>query len=411
MKRSIDQVDLEGKHVLMRADFNVPLDDQGRITDDRRIVQAIPTIRAILEQHGRLILMSHLGRPEGRPDPRYSLRPVAARLSALLGQEIPLVEAYLGERPPEVLSKLRKGRVALLENLRFHPEETIKGGAAERDPAVKIKKRQFARKLADLGQVYVNDAFGTCHRDNASMTTVPLLMDDRPKVMGFLVQKELRFLGDALRDPAGPFVCILGGAKVSDKIGVIEALLPKCDAVLIGGAMTYTFMLARGEAVGASRAEPDLVGQAGRLLELAGDRLRLPADHVCAEVLAEGVPTTLCTGPIPGRLIGLDIGPRTVQGYTDVLATARTVVWNGPMGVFEIPPFDRGTLQVAAATAKATDDGALSIVGGGDSAAAIVAAGLETRITHVSTGGGACLEFLEGKPFQAIEILDDADPT
>ena len=244
MKKSVDQVTVEGKFVLMRADFNVPLDEQGRITDDRRIVQALPTVRDILQRDGRLILMSHLGRPKGQPDQRYSLQPVATRLGELIGQPVPLVGNYLGEDKPEVITALRKGKVVLLENLRFHDEETIKGKDADKDPAVKIRKRQFARKIADLAEVYVNDAFGTCHRDNASMVTVPLLMEDHPRVVGFLVQKELQFLGDALRSPTRPFVCVLGGAKVSDKIGVIEALLPKCDAILIGGAMAFTFMLA-----------------------------------------------------------------------------------------------------------------------------------------------------------------------
>jgi len=408
MKKSVDQVTVEGKFVLMRADFNVPLDEQGRITDDRRIVQALPTVRDILQRDGRLILMSHLGRPKGQPDQRYSLQPVAARLGELIGQPVPLVGNYLGEDKPEVIASLRKGKVVLLENLRFNTEETIKGKDADKDPAVKIKKRQFARKIADLAEVYVNDAFGTCHRDNASMVTVPLLMEDHPRVVGFLVHKELQFLGDALRSPARPFVCVLGGAKVSDKIGVIEALLPKCDAILIGGAMAFTFMLARGEAVGDSLAEPDKLDQAKQLMELAGEKLKLPADAVGARQLAPGVDTEVFAGAILPGYRGLDIGPQTVSGYCDVLATAKTIVWNGPMGVFETKPFDAGTLAIAEAVARATDAGGVSIVGGGDSAAAIIAAGVEKRITHISTGGGACLEFLEGKPFQAIEILTDA---
>ncbi len=408
MKKSVDQVDVEGKFVLLRADFNVPLDDHGRITDDRRIVQALPTIQYILERDGRLILMSHLGRPEGKPDPRYSLQPVAARLSELLGQDVPLVVDYISDEKPKVIRSLRKGKVVLLENLRLHRGETIKGTDTERDPAVKIRKRQFARKIADLGDVYVNDAFGTCHRDNASMVTVPLLMDDKPKVVGFLVQRELKFLGEALADPARPFVCILGGAKVSDKIGVIEALIPKCDTILIGGAMSFTFMLARGEQVGDSLVEPDKVEQAKRLMNLAGDKLKFPVDMVCAAELQEGASTELCTGSIKTGQKGLDIGPQTLAGYGDVLATAKTIVWNGPMGVFETKPFDQGTVAMAKAVADATDAGAVSIVGGGDSAAAIIASGLEDRITHVSTGGGACLEFLQSKPFQAIDVLDDA---
>lgn len=407
MKKSVDQIDVEGKFVLVRADFNVPLDDSGRITDDQRIAQALPTVRNVLDRYGRLILMSHLGRPDGRPDPRFSMRPVAQRLGAMLGQDVPLVRDYTGEKP-EAVSGLRKRQAVLLENLRFHPEETLTGSKTKDDPPAKIRKRQFARKLADLGDIYVNDAFGTCHRDNASMVTVPLLMDDKPKVMGFLVQKELRFLGEALAEPARPFVCILGGAKISDKIGVIEALIPRCDWILIGGAMAFTFMLAKGMSIGASLAEPNKVDEARRLMARAGDKLRLPTDTVCATELRPGASTEVHTGSIPAGLKGLDIGAQTSAGFRDVLSTARTVVWNGPMGVFETKPFDAGTIAIAQAVAHATDQGAVSIVGGGDSAAAIAAAGLESRISHVSTGGGACLEYLEGKPFEAVELLDDA---
>ena len=408
MKKSIDQVDVEGKFVLLRADFNVPLDHQSRITDDRRIVQALPTIQHILRNDGRLIMMSHLGRPKGRPDPGFSLRPVARRLSELLGQDVPLVPEYTTDDKPEVISSLRKGKAVLLENLRFHPEETIKDSDTEKNQPMKIRKRQFARKIADLGDVYVNDAFGTCHRDNASMLTVPLLMEDQPRVTGFLVQKELKFLREAVVDPARPFVCLLGGAKVSDKIGVIEALIPRCDAIMIGGAMAFTFMLARGDSVGDSLAEPEKTDQAKRLMELAGDKLKLPVDIVCAAELKEGADHEVISGPIASGKKGLDIGPQTVAGYCDLLATARTIVWNGPMGVFETKPFDAGTLAIARAVAEATDGGAISIVGGGDSAAALIAAGIEKRITHVSTRGGACLEFLEGRQFQSLEVLDDA---
>lgn len=408
MKKSIEQIELESKFVLMRADFNVPLDASGTITDDRRIARALPTIRHILKHDGRLILMSHLGRPKGKPDPLFSLRPVARRLSELLDQEVPLVEDYTTESRPDVLQNLRKGRVVLLENLRFHPEETIKDRDAEKDPPLDIQKRQFARKIADLGEVYVNDAFGTCHRDNASMLTVPLLMDDAPKVVGLLVRAELEVLGGTLEHPERPFVCILGGAKVSDKIGLIDALIDRCDTILVGGAMANTFMLARGEAVGDSLVETDKVDEARRLLQRAGDKLKLPVDTVCAAELSPHIPTRICSGSIPSGLRALDIGPQTISGFTDALATARTVFWNGPMGVFETPPFDHGTIQVALALAKVGDAGATTIVGGGDSAAAISVSGVEDHITHVSTGGGACLEFLEGATFRAIDILDDA---
>ncbi len=246
VKKSVDQIDVEGKFVLLRADFNVPLGTHGEITDDRRIIQALPTIQHVLKSDGRLILMSHLGRPKGEPDPKYSLRPVAARLTELLGQDVHLVTDYISDQKPEAIITLRKGKAVLLENLRFHHGETIKGSEAEKDPAVKIRKRQFARKITDLGDVYVNDAFGTCHRDNASMLTVPTLMKGRPRVVGLLVERELRFLGSAVADPKRPFVCILGGAKVSDKIGVIRSLSEKCDAILIGGAMAFTFLAESG---------------------------------------------------------------------------------------------------------------------------------------------------------------------
>jgi phosphoglycerate kinase len=406
MKKSIEQVDVEGKFVLMRADFNVPVDAEGRITDDRRITRAMPTIRHILDHDGRLVLMSHLGRPNGKPDPKFSLAPVAQRLTEVLGQDVPLITEYTGDSPPAEVRALRKGQVALLENLRFNPEETLKDSKSE--PPQKILKRQFARKIADLGEVYVNDAFGTCHRDNASMVTVPTLMTDHPRVTGLLVQDELRALGDIMASPQRPFVCILGGAKVSDKIALIEALLDQCDAILVGGAMAYTFMQARDEGVGRSLVESDAVGTARRLLTLAGEKLRLPVDHVCAAKLDSATSTVVCVGQIKDDLIGLDIGPQTLAGYADILTTAKTIIWNGPMGVFEKPPFDHGTMQLAEALARATDQGATSVVGGGDSASAIYRSGVQDRISHVSTGGGATLEFLEGKAFEAIALLDDA---
>ncbi len=407
MKKTVAQVDVEAKFVLMRADFNVPLNKQLQITDDSRIVMAMPTIKNILDRDGRLILCSHLGRPDGKPTPEYSLKPVADHLSKLLGQTVPLVTDYLSDTKPAAVTSLKKGHAVLLENLRYYPAEEIKGKDCKKDEAKKILKNQFARKLADLADVYVNDAFGTCHRDNASMVTVPLLMSGKPRVIGFLVEKELRFLGDALNNPKRPFVCILGGAKVSDKIGVIEALIPKCDTILIGGAMMYTFMLAKGESIGASLSEPDKIEEAKRIIQKAGNKLRLPMDSVCAKEIKEGVTTQACSGAIPAGLKGLDIGSRTVGAYGDVITTAKTIVWNGPMGVFETPPFDKGTKAVAEFVAKATDAGAISVVGGGDSAAAIKLSGLENRITHISTGGGASLEYLEGRPFEAVDILDN----
>lgn len=407
-KKSVDSLDPAGKRVLMRADFNVPLDDGGRITDDRRIKAAIPTIQKILAGRGRLILMSHLGRPDGKPDSRYSLAPVARRISEILGQPVKLAPDCVGEKTAAAANALKDGECLLLENVRFHPEEEIKDKKAKDDPELRKAKDEFARQIAAMGDIYVNDAFGTCHRDNATMLTVPQMMKGKPRVVGYLIQRELRFLGDALRDPARPFVVLLGGAKVSDKITVIERLLEKCDHILIGGAMAYTFLAADGLATGNSKVEKDFLNEARRLKKLGGSKLELPSDSVVAAKIEEGVETQVVEGPIPDGLMGLDIGPKTIERYDLFVASAKTVVWNGPMGVFETPPFDQGTIKMAEAAARATDRGAVSVIGGGDSAAAVEAAGLAERMKLVSTGGGASLEYLEGKPFAALDVLDDA---
>lgn len=410
MKRSVESVDVRGSRVLVRLDLNVPLDGNQRITDDRRIRAALPTVKRLIEGGGRQILMSHLGRPKGDPDDRFklSLAPVADRLSELLDKPVRLIEDITGEEAAGAVASMAAGDVCLLENLRFHKAETIKDKKAEDDAALRESKNAFAGKLASLADVYVNDAFGTCHRDNASMLTVPRLMEGKPRVVGYLVQRELNFLGGALANPDRPFVCVLGGAKVSDKLGVIRSLIKKCDTILIGGAMGFTFLAAEGTNVGKSLVEPDLFETARALRLEAGDRLILPADSVVAAEIRQGVSTEICDGPVPDGLMGLDIGPKTVAVYQKVVRGAKTVVWNGPMGVFETPPFDAGTLGVARALAMATDAGATTIVGGGDSAAAIDQAGLADRVTHISTGGGASLEFLEGKRFAAIDVLDDA---
>lgn len=408
MKKSIDQLDSRGKRVLVRVDFNVPLDDGGRITDDRRIREALPTIRKLVAGSGRLILMSHLGRPEGKPDPRYSLAPAASRLSELIGRPVRMLPDCVGPAVATAVASMKDGDVCLLENLRFHDEETIADKKAKDNAALSTRKQAFARQIADLGDAYVNDAFGTCHRDNASMLTVPQLMAGKPRVVGYLVQKELRFLGEAVRAPARPFVVVLGGAKVSDKLGVIRALLEKCDTILIGGAMAYTFLSAEGFGVGKSLVEPELLDAARALRKSAGSRLRLPVDSIVATEIRADAKAAVAEGAIPADQMGLDIGPRTIANYRDALAAAKTIVWNGPMGVFETPPFDKGTLAVAQALAEATTRGATTIVGGGDSAAAVDAAGLADRMTHISTGGGASLEFLEGRPFAPLEVLDDA---
>ncbi|MBI4718308.1 MAG: phosphoglycerate kinase [Planctomycetes bacterium] len=421
MKKTVDQLNVRGKRVLVRLDLNVPLDAAQRITDDRRIREALPTVHKLLEGGGRLVLMSHLGRPEKDPDARrkFSLAPVARRLGELLRgstagiargapTSVRLAPDCIGDEVRLLAMGLGDGDVLLLENLRFHEAEQIKDKNAAKDPALRARKDDFAGQIASLGEAYVNDAFGTCHRDNASMLTVPQMMPGRPRAIGYLVQKELKFLGEAVSQPARPFVCILGGAKVSDKLGVIRSLMGKCDTILIGGAMAYTFLAAEGVAVGNSLVEPDLFVTARALRKEAGARLMLPVDSAAAPAIKAGAEVKACEGPIPAGWMGLDIGPRTVTAYEGVIGAAQTIVWNGPMGVFETPPFDRGTRAVAQALAAATVRGAVTIIGGGDSAAAIDQAGLADRVTHISTGGGASLEFLEGKPFAALDVLDDA---
>jgi 3-phosphoglycerate kinase len=406
----VADINVKGKKVLMRVDFNVPQDDQGNITSDDRIVKALPTIKKVLEGGGSLILMSHLGRPEGERDDKFTLAPVAKRLSELLSKNVIFVNDCIG---PEVQAKakaLKSGDVMLLENVRFHKEEVIKDKKAKEDPQMRKAKDDFAKQLADLADIYVNDAFGTAHRDNASMYTVPSLMKGKPRVIGFLVEKELKFLGDTVNNPERPFVAILGGAKVSDKIGVIENLLQKVDTILIGGAMAYTFFKAKGQSVGKSLCENDFVDKAKELLAKAkelGKELVLPVDTVEAPEAKAGVKNKVVKGNIDDGWEGLDIGPETRKLFASKIAGAKTIVWNGPMGVFEIPPFDEGTKAVALAVAGATGKGCRSVIGGGDSASAIKKLGLKDKVSHISTGGGASLEFLEGKPFKCIEILDE----
>jgi phosphoglycerate kinase len=393
-KKTIEQVEVAGKRVLVRVDFNVPLDEQGRITDDRRIEMALPTIRSVLDRGGSLVLMSHLGRPAGGGhEPPFSLEPVAARLAELIDTPVALAGDTVGADARQRASSLAPGEILLLENLRFHPGE--KAGDVE-----------FAAQLAALADVYCNDAFGTCHRTDASMVGVPEAMGQKPRVVGFLVSREIQFLRDALENPRRPFVAILGGAKVSDKISVIQNLLARCDQVLIGGAMAYTFSLAQGGRLGNSLVEPDKVDLAARLLEQGGDRLLLPVDTHCGDNFSGDCDKQVVeAGQIPDGYEGLDIGPRTADQYAGILSTAGTVVWNGPMGVFEIPPFDEGTRRVAEAIANS---GATSIIGGGDSAAAIEQLGFADQVSHVSTGGGASLAMLEGRSFAAVDVLDDA---
>jgi len=411
-KKTVADIDVQGKKVLMRCDFNVPLDDACNITSDDRIVKALPTIKHILENGGALILMSHLGRPKGKRDEKLSLAPVAKRLSELLGKEVIFADDCIGAETKAKAEALKSGECMLLENLRFHKEETIKDKAAKEDRQLREAKDNFAKQLADLADIYVDDAFGTAHRDNASMYTVTLMMEGKPRVIGFLIEKELKFLGETVSNPEKPFVAILGGAKVSDKIGVIENLLDKVNCILIGGAMAYTFFKASGQAVGKSLCEDDFLDKASELLEQAeevGCEMVLPVDTVVVREIKTGAEKKTVSGDIESDWQGVDIGPESRKLFAEKLADVKTIVWNGPMGVFETPPFDEGTKTVALAVAEATSRGARSVIGGGDSASAVEKLNLTDRISHISTGGGASLELLEGKKFKCIEILDDKE--
>ncbi|MHC5061888.1 MAG: phosphoglycerate kinase [Planctomycetota bacterium] len=409
-KKTVADIDFAGRKVLMRCDFNVPLDQSCNITNDARITKALPTIKHILAGGGSLILMSHLGRPKGKPDPKLTLAPVAARLSELLGKEVIFVNDCIGPEVAAAAGGLKSGDVMLLENLRFHKEETIKDKAAKEDVQLREAKDNFAKQIAALADVYVDDAFGTSHRDNASMYTVAVAMEGKDRVTGFLIEKELSFLGDTVSNPERPFVAILGGAKVSDKIKVIENLFSKVDRILIGGAMAYTFFKAQGKTVGNSLCEDDFVDKANELLAQAEDigcEIVLPADTVITTEFKAGAEHEVVTGDIEAGWQGMDIGPASRELFASKLQGAKTIVWNGPMGVFELEPFDKGTKAVAVAVAEATSKGARSVIGGGDSASAIVNMGLEDKVSHISTGGGASLEFLEGKKFKCLEILDE----
>jgi phosphoglycerate kinase len=389
--KTVADVNVKGKRVLMRVDFNVPLEG-GKISDDRRIVQALPTIKSVIDRGGRLILMSHLGRPKGGPEAKFSLKPCAEHLGTLLGKPVKFTSDCIGAEVDQAVAAMKDGDVVLLENLRFHKEEE------KNDP-------NFAGKLAALGDVYVNDAFGTAHREHASTFGAAQQMQGKPRVIGFLIQKELKFLGEAVTKPARPFVAILGGAKVSDKIQVIEALLGKADTLLIGGAMAYTFFLAQGKTVGKSLVEPDQVELAKSLIAKAGGKLKLPVDTVVADAI-DSASGSVVEGNIPGEKAGFDIGPKTIAAYKTEIAKAKTIIWNGPMGVFEKEPFQAGTKAVAFAVADATGKGATTVIGGGDSAAAIEDFKLADKVSHVSTGGGASLEFLENGHFSTLDILD-----
>lgn len=403
MKKTIKEMSLKGKKVLVRVDFNVPLDEKGNITNDKRIVATLPTIKYLLEQNSAIILMSHLGRPKGKVVLSMSLKPAAKRLGELLGKEVKMAPDCVGPEVKKLALGLKSGEILLLENLRFHSEE-------------EANDDNFAKELASLGDVFVQDAFGTVHRAHASTAGIVKYMKDAGA--GFLVEKELRFLGEALNNPKRPFLAILGGAKVSDKIEVIENLLNKVDDLIIGGAMAYTFLKAEGVDVGNSLVENAKLDTARDIVKKAQAKkvsLIIPNDHIVVDKIdfenkkiPEGAVVKETEGAdIPAGFIGVDIGPETLKRIAPMIIQAKTIIWNGPLGVFEIDQFSKGTVEIAKLVAKSTEKGAVSVVGGGDSIAAVKKAGVDKKITHISTGGGASLEFLEGKELPGIAVLPD----
>jgi len=395
-KLSIDKVNLKSKRVLVRVDFNVPLDENLQITDDIRITSALPTIKKIISEGGRCILMSHLGRPKGGPNPKYSLKPVAVRLGQLLDKDVKFAPDCIGDQVKAIVNSMTNGDVLLLENLRFHPEEE------KNDPA-------FAQQLAELGDIYINDAFGSAHRAHASTEGVTKFI--KICASGYLMQKELDYLGVAISNPVHPFTAILGGSKISGKIDVIENLLPKVDYLLIGGGMAYTFYKAMGYEIGTSLLEAQKIELAKEMLvkfKTSNAKVILPKDNVVAAEFKNESPSSIVDADkIPADKMGLDIGPKTIEEFKDIILRSKTVIWNGPMGVFEFDNFAKGTNTIASALAEVTTKGAVTIIGGGDSAAAIKKAGLDDKVSHVSTGGGASLEFLEGKVLPGVEALND----
>lgn len=392
-KTIADLGDLRGKRVLIRVDFNVPQDEQGNLTNDRRIRAALPTIRTVLEKGGRAILMSHLGRPKGDPkkDAPFKMDNVAERLGQLLGKPVKKVDQVIGSEASAAVAALKDSEVLLLENVRFHP------GEQKNDV-------ELARQLAAFADVYVNDAFGTCHREDVSMYATPAAMKGKPRVVGMLVAKELEVLDKLLSAPARPVLGILGGAKVSDKMGFIKALLQRVDRVLIGGAMSYTFLKAQGKSVGASKVEADKLDLAKELLKLGGDKIVLPVDSLVVDAVDKPATASIVADEIPAGKCGVDIGPRTIERFKAEIARSATVVWNGPLGKFEDEPYSKGTRSIAEALATSK---AITIVGGGETAEAVEEFRLAEKMTHVSTGGGAFLEYVEGTPFKPLQEIDD----
>ncbi len=390
-KLTVEDVDVKGKRVLVRCDFNVPLNDKQEITDENRIVGALPTIQYLIDNGAKVILCSHMGKPKGKPVPELSLAPVAKRLSEKLGKEVIFAadDNVVGENAKKAVENMKEGDVVLLENTRYRAEETK-------------NVEEFSKELASLADLFVNDAFGTAHRAHCSNVGVSSLI--QPAVAGYLIEKEIKFLGNAVNSPVRPLVAILGGSKVSSKISVIENLLKKVDKLIIGGGMAYTFMAAMGKTTGTSLLEPDYIDYAKKMLDEAGDKLILPVDTVVAEKFDNDAPSKVVEGDIPDGWMGLDIGPKTIELYKEALKDAKTVVWNGPMGVFEMPNFAKGTNEIASMLAELD---ATTIIGGGDSVAAVNQAGLGDKMSHISTGGGASMEFLEGKELPGIAALTD----
>lgn len=391
-KKTVADIIVKGKRVFVRVDFNVPI-KEGKVADDTRIAMALPTIKHLITGGAKVILASHLGRPKGGPAPEFSLAPAATKLGELLGKPVAFVDDCVGPKAEAAVAALKDGDVLVLENVRFHKEEEKNDDT-------------FSQQLAKLADAYVDDAFGSAHRCHSSTHGIAKFITG-PKVAGFLIEKELKYLGDALNKPVRPFVGIMGGAKVSDKIEAIENLLEKVDKLLIGGAMAYTFFKAQGKTIGTSLVENDKVDLAKSLIAKHGDKLVLPVDTVCGKELKEGAESKVFEGNIDAEWGGFDIGPKTIMLFCDIIKTAKTIVWNGPCGAFEIKPFNAGTNAVAQAIADVTSHGAITVIGGGDSASAIKKAGLTSKVTHVSTGGGASLEYLSGAPFETMEILDD----
>ncbi len=414
MKKTLKDICVKGKKVLVRVDYNVPLDANLNITNDKRIAATVPTIRYLLEQDAAVILMAHLGRPKGKVVAEMSLKPVAPRLSELIGRKVKFVEGdCISAEAKKAAADLKPGEIVLLENLRFHPEEEGKNSAGEKD---KNAMEAFAKELASMGEVFVQDAFGTVHRAHASTSGIVKYVKEA--AVGFLLEKELKFLGDALDKPVRPFLAILGGAKVSDKISVIENLLNKVDSIIIGGAMAYTFLKSQGVSVGTSLVEDDKLDLAAELLKKAKEKkieFLLPVDHIIADKIDfsnKAVPAgasveTTNDEAIPEGFMGADIGPKSVEEFAKAVKEAKTIVWNGPLGIFEIDGFSKGTVEIAKLVAEATEEGAVSVVGGGDSVSAVKKAGVDKKISHISTGGGASLEFLEGKELPGIAAIAD----